>query len=199
MLSFDFWVFGVINGFHSPFFDRVMSLVSGQLIWIPYFILTVYLFLSKDKGWKLGLLAVVFLACAVGLADFTSVHIFKNNFERLRPCHNPLLESTVHLVDGHCGGAYGFVSSHSANFFALFAFASLFIRERWFAVVSFVIAATVGYSRIYLGVHFPLDVICGALWGVITGGLLYYIFKQMIYAVNNFNIRNKGNDRRSDA
>ncbi len=172
--AIDTQLFLFINSRHSAFFDTEMQLISGQIIWIPYFLLVIFLFFKKYQ--KKGFIALLFLLLTVASADFGSVHLFKNVFERLRPCHNPDLQTIIHLVNNHCGGKYGFVSSHSANFFSLAMFATLIIRNNKFTILAFTIATVVAYSRIYLGVHYPGDVIGGALFGIFVAFAFYRIF-----------------------
>lgn len=176
--SIDYQLFTFVNSYNSIFFDEVMTAISGQILWLPYFALIIYFLIFKNKlknKWY-GLLGLLFLVAAIGIADFSSVHLFKDNFTRLRPCHNQLFVDTVHLVDEHCGGQYGFVSSHSANFFSLAVFSSFFIKRKLFIFLSFFFAIIVAYSRVYLGVHFPADVVCGGLWGMFIGSIFYYLF-----------------------
>jgi len=151
-----------------------MTIVSGQFIWLPYFLLIIYLFYKKDK--KKIVVSLVFLIITVSVADFGSVHLFKNVFQRLRPCHNPQLIDFIHLVNNHCGGQYGFISSHASNFFSLATFSSFFIKKKYYTILAFVIALLVIYSRVYLGVHYPSDVLGGAIWGILIGFLFYKLY-----------------------
>jgi undecaprenyl-diphosphatase len=109
------------------------------------------------------------------------VLLFKDTVQRLRPCHAPDLQGLVHLVNGHCGGLYGFVSSHAANHFAIATFMTGMLqrRPRWAAAVLYIWAALIGYSRIYLGAHYPGDVIVGAMYGALIGGLAYGLFRSI--------------------
>lgn len=150
-----------------------MTLVSGQLLWLPYFLFLIFLIIKKEK--KQSIFAILFLIIAVAIADWTSVHFFKNVFQRLRPCHNPALINTIRIVN-KCGGQYGFISSHASNFFALASFSSLLIKKKYFSILAYTIAIIVIYSRIYLGVHYPSDVVAGAIWGFLTGFLIYKLY-----------------------
>ncbi len=174
LANIDKQLFLLINSHHNHFFDQIMTLISGQIFWLPYFAIIILLFLKKNK--KTALLSIIFLLIAIASADFTSVHLFKNVFQRLRPCHNPDIQAIVHIVNNHCGGKYGFVSSHSANFFAIAMFASIYIKNKLFTFTSFGIAAIVGYSRIYLGVHYPGDVLGGAMLGIFVAFVFYQVF-----------------------
>ena len=105
--------------------------------------------------------------------------VFKNNFERLRPCHEASLADIIHTVRDKCGGHYGFISSHASNSFALAVFLSGFIRRRYryFPLFILIWASVVSYSRIYLGVHYPFDVIVGAIFGSLLGYLALSFFR----------------------
>jgi undecaprenyl-diphosphatase len=164
-----------LNSHHTPFWDAVMYAISGKLIWAPlYLAILVYLGITyKRKFWVILLFVIV----AVTLADQISAHVFKGLFQRLRPCHDPALEGMVHLVKGECGGLYGFVSSHAANSFNVALFSLMFIRRRWYTISILIWAAVIGYSRIYLGVHYPGDVICGAILGALIGWGVYKLYE----------------------
>jgi undecaprenyl-diphosphatase len=172
----DVRLFLFLNAQNSPFFDKFMWFVSGRIEWLPlYLLLTFWLFYRfRKKGWLLFALTLIVFA----LTDAGSVHLFKNVFERLRPCRNPDLQGMVHLVNGYCGGLYGFISSHAANTFGLAVFMSLVFRDKWFVVSMVIWAAVVSYSRIYLGVHYPLGVLCGAIWGVMMAAGIYFGYEK---------------------
>jgi undecaprenyl-diphosphatase len=128
---------------------------------------------------------LLFIALVVTLADQISVHAFKEVFQRLRPCHNPELQDIVHLVNNKCGGQYGFVSSHAANTFAVAFFLKKLFAQKQFSIFIIFWAAIVSYSRIYLGVHFPLDVIGGAVLGTLIGIMVFYLYRYTSKKLSN--------------
>ena len=170
---FDQQLFLFINSSNSPFGDQVMLAISGKLIWVPLY-LAILIFLGVKYKRKF-LIILIFIILAATFADQSSV-IVKNIIHRLRPCHEPSLTGIVHLVNGECGGVYGFVSSHATNCFDVALLSMLFIKKRWYSVSIILWAGIIGYSRIYLGVHYPADVLCGALLGAFIGWGMYSLY-----------------------
>lgn len=173
----DTWLLLLINGVHSSFADRLMGVMSSKPAWIPLYLIMLILLIIryKKKAWK-----YVLVAALVAIAtDQASVHLFKNVFHRLRPCWEPELQGMIRLVSGKCGGMYGFVSSHAANTFGFATFISFTLRKhyRWIPWLMFAWAFLVCYSRVYLGVHYPGDVLVGAALGFAMGWLGYRLMK----------------------
>jgi undecaprenyl-diphosphatase len=121
---------------------------------------------------------LLFFGLLIFLGDRSSVELFKNVFERLRPSHNPMLKGLVHLVDGK-GGQYGFVSSHATNCFAFATFSIFLLRSKFKLMLPLLLfwAVLVSYSRIYVGVHYPADLLGGAILGTVVGFFVFWLLK----------------------
>ncbi len=171
--DWDRSLFVTLNNAGFEALDPVMLAVSGTLLWIPLYGFLVYL-LFRHRGTRDGIVGLAWVVVLILLCDQGSVHLFKEVFERLRPCHEPLLEGQVRLVKSHCGGHFGFVSSHATNTFGLAVFIGNLLKSkvRWLLPTLLIWAALVSYSRIWLGVHYPLDVIGGAVLGTFIAQLL---------------------------
>ncbi len=180
--AWDTQAFLAINAIHSPQFDTVMVVVSEMRTWFPLYAFLLFI-LQRRLGWRALAIAVPVLAVMILFSDKGSVILFKENFQRLRPCHVPELEQHVHLIEGHCGGTYGFISSHASNHFAIAMFMAGVLAgiPRWAAPLLFMWAALVAYSRIYLGVHFPGDVLVGALYGLLIGWLFLQLYRWVLH------------------
>ena len=171
--SIDQQLFLFLNSLNSPFFDKVMYALSGKLIWVPlYLAILIYLGIKYKRKFFIILL---FIILAASLADQSSV-LVKNIVQRLRPCHVSSIEGVVHLVNGECGGKFSFVSSHATNSFDVALLSLLFIKKRWFTISIIIWAMVIGYTRVYLGVHYPGDVICGSLLGAFIGWGVYNLY-----------------------
>jgi undecaprenyl-diphosphatase len=176
LTHWDTQLFIFLNGIHSPFWDTIMWWISGTKSWIPLYLVIIAVIIYQKR--KKAILVLLFIALLIFLSDQLSVHLFKNVVQRLRPCHAADLQDIVPLVKNKCGGKFGFVSSHASNTFAIATFLVLLFKNRIFGVFIFIWAAIVSYSRIYLGVHFPLDIICGGLFGFILG---FFVFKAYFF------------------
>lgn len=164
-----------VNSFHSGFFDSIMWWVSGKFSWWPLYLAIIFA-LFYFRKWKPALVIFLLTVVLVTISDQTSVHFFKNVFQRLRPSRNPELEGLLHLVNGYRGGKFGFISSHASNSFAVAAFLHFIFRRKWISLILFLWATLVSYSRMYLGVHYFFDVLAGAAWGFLLGLGMYYLW-----------------------
>ena len=175
LLEFDKQAFLYFNSIHSPEWDNIMAWVSGKTSWIPLYIFLLLIIIYRERPTRF-IFTILFVVITVTLCDQLS-GLIKNIVERPRPSYNTDLEEFIHLVNNKKGGGmYGFVSSHAANVFGVAAILSnQFKHFRW-SLFLYAWAALVAYSRVYMGVHYPLDIICGALIGVLIG-VRCYIFK----------------------
>ncbi|MGZ3840055.1 MAG: phosphatase PAP2 family protein [Flavisolibacter sp.] len=168
--------FNLINNkWNNGFFDVLMPLVRNANFWLPlYLFLLVFALLNiRKSGWF-----ILFILVTVGLTDTLSSHIIKNLVFRLRPCHNPELAGTIRILASYCPQSSSFTSSHATNHFGLAVFASRTLHRyagRWI-YLTYLWAFMISYAQVYVGVHYPIDVICGSLIGVMAGLLTSSIY-----------------------
>ena len=171
-------LFLYLNNLGDTPFDQFWMMISATWIWVPLYVILCYL-LYKNFKLKSLLYILLFIAIGVTVSDQVS-GIFKYGVARLRPCHDPSLQNVMRIVK--CGGQYGFYSAHASNTFFLASYLSFLLKDKlkWFPYAIFVWAAVVAYSRIYLGVHFPVDILVGAFVGTLLGGLFAMLAKKVI-------------------
>ena len=170
----------LINGCHSPFFDNLMWLISAKLTWVPFYASILYI-LIKNFNLKLTFITVICITLVIVYCDQMCATVLRPIFERLRPSNldNPISEF-IHIVNNKRGGKYGFPSCHASNTFGLAVFLVLFFKQRSITIFSLFWATIVSYSRSYLGVHYPGDLLAGALVGLSGGTLVYYFYKTLL-------------------
>lgn len=173
----DTQLFLFLNGFYSPFFDGFMFAVSAKLTWIPLYMAVLFIVI---KYWKRESIWIVLaLVFCIVIADQISSGLIKELVQRPRPSRANELQGMVHLVNGYAAGRFGFVSSHAANAFGFALLTTLLFRNRAYSYVIFFWAILVAYSRIYLGVHYPFDILGGALVGTFAAFVCFFAIKKL--------------------
>ena len=166
LLELDRDAFLFLNRLNTPWLDAVMPWITRTESWTPLFIVLLYFVIREFR--KDSWAVLLGIALTILFADQLTSQFMKPFFERLRPSHDPSLDGLVHIVNGDRGGLYGFASGHAANTFGVATFlVSILPRYRWMPWL-FLWAGLMTYSRIYLGVHYPGDILVGALVGILV-------------------------------
>ncbi len=182
---FDTELFLAINRQHNSFFDIIMFWASNKLFWFPFYAVLLIFLIRIYK--KFTIYILIAITATITLCDQIASGLLKNLVKRLRPSHEPDLAQFIHLSKAGAGGNYGFVSSHSANAFGLVTLLYFLLpaRYNWLKRLLIFWALLVSYSRIYNGVHYPADILGGAVVGLVSGILIWFIFKN-IFKYKNF-------------
>jgi membrane-associated phospholipid phosphatase len=174
--QFDQWLFVKINNsLANPFFDGLMPFLRNSSNWAPLYVF-LFVFVLLNFKWN-GLWWTLFFTATIALADMCGTYVFKHNFKRMRPCNDPDFFSQVRLVVDYCSGGFGFVSNHAANHFGMATFFFITLKPvigKW-ALIGFLWAGLIAFAQVYVGVHYPFDILAGSLlgvgFGVLTGSL----------------------------
>ncbi|OGS80943.1 MAG: phosphatase PAP2 family protein [Flavobacteria bacterium RIFCSPLOWO2_12_FULL_31_7] len=176
IIDLDKSLFVFLNNLGSEPFDAIWLLITKQFNWTPFFLLLLYI-LYKKIGQKQLLLTLLFIAVMITFSDQIT-NLVKNNVQRLRPCNDEELNGLIRIVRD--SETFSYFSGHASNSMAAMMFVFLLLRNYYkYAYLIFLYPLIFAYSRIYLGLHFPLDIISGYAFGALTGILFYYIYKKV--------------------
>ena len=181
ILEADRHLLSFFNGSNSAFMDGWMTSLTSGITWIPLYIALFYLVVKNSETMSHILLIVGCTALCVLLADGMADFVAKPLVGRWRPCNDPMFKYAVSVVAGERGSDYGFFSAHASNTFSIAMFFCLLVRSRVLSISLFVWSLVNCYTRMYLGLHYPLDIFCGLLWGALSGSVAYYVY----YKVNS--------------
>lgn len=179
LIQLDRQLFYFINhDLANPFFDLVMPYFRNPRFWIPLYLFVIGFCWYKYK--KQGIIIVVFIALSAGFADFTSAHIVKTAVKRLRPCNDPIVSQTD-ITRVSCGTGYSFPSTHATDHFAMAFFVIMLFYKKcpWIWLWGIGWAGLISFAQVYVGVHYPIDVTCGTLYGILVGWMFSVLFKKI--------------------
>ena len=188
LIDIDKQVMLALNGSDSLYMDGVMKIYTSTVVWIPVALVLLFIVLKNNTP-RISLLVVLGVALTILASDQVSSVLIKPLVGRLRPSHDPEFMHLIDTFNGYRSGSYSFTSSHACNSFAILMFVSLLIRNKVVSFSMFVWACINSYSRIYLGVHFPGDILCGALLGIVIGSLTYLLYQFIHHKIERTSVR----------
>lgn len=177
LIQLDVQLLVFLNGLGSATYDELWLFITKQSNWTPFFLVLLYL-VYKKIGIKSTLYLLLFVTLLLVVTDQTT-NLFKVTFQRLRPCNNPEINSIIRLVKP--SNSFSFFSGHAANSSATMTFLFLLLKKYYrFAFLLFLFPLIFAYSRIYLGLHYPLDIVTGYLFGSTFGFVTYKLYQKYI-------------------
>lgn len=169
-----------INGCHNDYFDHFMYLFSDRWIWVPMYVVILYVMI-RNFSFRKTIVCLIAIALTITIADQVGASLIRPIVERMRPSNldNPISD-LVHIVNNHRSGRYGFPSCHAANTFGLAFFVCFLFRRRWLTAFLMFWAVVTCYSRVYLGLHYPGDLFFGMILGLLSATMVYLIMRKLI-------------------
>ena len=188
LIDIDKQMMLALNGSDSLYMDGVMKIYTSTAVWIPVALVLLFIVL-KNNSPRAALLSVLAVVLTIVATDQMSSHLIKPFVARLRPCNDPTIMHLIDTVNGYRSGGYSFTSSHACNSFGIFAIVALLIRHRGLSLSMLLWASINSFSRIYLGVHYPGDILCGAILGAAIGLLIYLVYSFIHKRVEKTSVR----------
>lgn len=188
LTDIDRSILAFFNGSDSLFVDNLAVILTSGLTWIPLYLSLLYVVIKNNETMKQIMLVIGCVILSIVLSDGVADFIAKPMFERLRPSNDPLIKYTVNVVEGIRGNSYSFFSAHASNTFCIAMFFSLLVRNKVFVVTMVSWSLINCWTRMYLGLHYPSDILVGLIWGGVSGSLAYYIYiKSYLHIYKDFN------------
>jgi undecaprenyl-diphosphatase len=188
LTDIDRSILAFFNGSDSLFVDNLAVILTSGLTWIPLYLSLLYVVIKNNETMKQIMLVIGCVILSIVLSDGVADFIAKPMFERLRPSNDPLIKYTVNVVEGIRGNSYSFFSAHASNTFCIAMFFSLLVRNKVFVVTMVSWSLINCWTRMYLGLHYPSDILVGLIWGGVSGSLAYYIYiKSYLRIYKDFN------------
>lgn len=168
-----------LNGSNSLYLDRVMRVLTATVTWVPLYISLFYVVLNNNDNFRKVMMILCGAGLCVLLAGTVDDMIVKPMVGRWRPTHDPEIGLLVDIVDGYRGGRFGFFSAHASNTFSIAVFFCWLVRSRLLSLALILWSFTNCWTRLYLGVHFPGDILVGLLWGGLVGSTVYFLYYRL--------------------
>lgn len=180
LISLDRQLLLWLNGSGSVYLDGLAWTLTSAVTWVPLYVALLWMVVRNNVSARQILIVVACAVMCVVMAGTVDDEIVKPLVARFRPTHDPVIGQMVDVVHGYRGGSYGFFSAHAANTMSLAVYFSLLARRRWLTCALVVWSLVNCWSRVYLGVHFPGDILCGLLWGGASGALMWWLCEKLL-------------------
>lgn len=184
ILALDRQLLAVFNGSDSLYLDQLTMLLTQGVTWIPMYVALFYLVIKNNETMTQIMIIVGCMALCILLSSGVTNGIVKPLVARPRPSLDPLFKYAVDVVDNHRNSGFSFFSAHAANTMSVAVFFCLLVRDRILSIMLFFWAVLNAWTRLYLGLHYPSDILCGMLWGAIAGGIGYWVLYKLYYKVS---------------